>query len=58
MIFGIMKDKEIKKKAKDLGGYYTAEFAIGYMMTHHPVLFLLDIIVPVVVMVSLILALE
>ena len=42
MIFTLMKDKEITKKAKELGGYYTAEFAMGYMMTHHPVLLMLD----------------
>lgn len=53
MIFTFMKDKEITEKAKELGGYYTAEFAVGYMMTHHPILFILDFIVPGVFVVGL-----
>lgn len=35
MYFSFKRDKEITEKAKELGGYYTAEFATGYMMTHY-----------------------
>ena len=50
MIFSIMKDKEITKKAHDLDTYYTAEFATGYMMTHYPMLFILDIFIPTIIL--------
>ena len=35
MYFSMKRHKEITQKAKELGYYYTAEFATGYMMTHH-----------------------
>ena len=53
MIFTLMKDKEITKKASELGYYYTSEFAIGYMMTHYPILFILDILIPAVVILGI-----
>jgi len=54
MIFTMMKDKEITAKAKELGGYYTAEFAIGYMMTRYPFLFVLDILIPGIVIMGIV----
>ena len=54
MIFSIMKDKEITKKAHELGTYYTAEFAVGYMMNHYPMLFILDIFIPPIVLCGII----
>lgn len=46
MYFSLVKrNKEITNKAKELNGYYTAEFSSGYMMTHYPKEFLLDIII-------------
>ena len=38
----IKRDKEISMKAKELDGYYTAEFAQGYMMTHYTLEWILD----------------
>ena len=35
MYFSIKRHKEIVEKANALGGYYCAEFEMGYMMTHH-----------------------
>ena len=58
MYFSIKRDKEISDKAKELGGYYTSEFATGYMLTYHPLEYFADILMigPVVLIPILLLA--
>lgn len=55
MIFSCRYFKEAEKKAKEDNGYFTAEMVIGYLMSNHPIAFLLDVIgIPIVAAILLI----
>ena len=40
--------KEAERKAEKDNGYFTSEMVIGYLMTHHPVPLILDMLLMVI----------